>query len=135
VFNRLKQHLINNDILAVEQYGFCSGVSIQTAVFKLTDLIHKAWNNKELVVGVFCDLTRAFDCFNRDLLIRRLEYYGVRGCILKWLDTYLFNRKQRVVLLQSLSGKLAGMVFPRDLFWAHCCSMFILMISQVFLKI
>jgi hypothetical protein len=40
-----------------------------------------------------------------------------------------------IQLPQPLSEKLAGMVFPKDLFWAHCCSMFILMISQVSLKI
>ena len=98
IFNRLKQHLTNNNILVAEQYGFCDGVSAQDAIFKLTDLIFKAWNNRELVAGVFCDLPRAFDCVNHDLLIRKLEYYGVKGSILKWLETYLYNRKQRVVL-------------------------------------
>lgn len=50
------------------------------------------------MVGVFCDLTRAFDCVNHGLLLRKLENCGVKDSILKWLETYLYNRKQRVVL-------------------------------------
>jgi hypothetical protein len=52
-----------------EQFGFRDGALTQDAIFNLTDTIYKAWNNKELVVGVFCDLTRAIDCVNHDLLI------------------------------------------------------------------
>jgi hypothetical protein len=81
-----------------EQFRFRDGALTQDAIFNLTDTIYKTWNNKELVVGVFCDLTRAFDCVNHDLLIRKLEYYGIKGSILKWLETYLYNRKQRIVL-------------------------------------
>jgi hypothetical protein len=82
------EHLTNN-ILVREQFGFRDGASTQSAIFNLTDSIFKAWNNKELVAGVFCDLTRAFDC-NHDLLIRKLEYYEIKGSTLKWLETYLF---------------------------------------------
>jgi hypothetical protein len=41
VFSRLKQHLVRNDILAPEQYGFRKEVSSQTAVFNLTDTVLK----------------------------------------------------------------------------------------------
>ena len=98
VLNRLKQHFINNNILAPEQYGFRKDISTQTAVFNLTDTVLKAWNNKEFVVGIFCDLTKAFDCVSHDLLIQKLKMYRVKGPILKWLETYLKNRMQRVVL-------------------------------------
>jgi hypothetical protein len=98
IFNRLKQHLTKNNILVGGQFGFRDGALTQNAIFNLTDCIYKAWNYKELVVGVFCDLTGAFDCVNHDLLIRKLEYYGIKGSILKWLETYLHNRKQRPVL-------------------------------------
>jgi hypothetical protein len=81
-----------------EQFGFRDGRLTQDAIFHLTDTIYEAWNNKELVLGVFCDLTRAFDCVKHDLLIRKLEYYGIKGSILKWLETYLYIRKQRMVL-------------------------------------
>jgi hypothetical protein len=52
-----------------EQFGFRDGASTQDAIFNLTDTIYKARNNKELAAGVFCDLTRVFDCVNHDLLI------------------------------------------------------------------
>ena len=97
IFNRLKQHLVSNNNLVSEQYDFRDGVSIENAIFTLTELIFKGWNNKELITGLFCDLTKAFDCVNQ-LLIQKLEYYGVKGSILNWLESYLYNRKQRTVL-------------------------------------
>jgi hypothetical protein len=98
VFSGLKQHLTGNDILVPEKYGFHKDASIQTAVFSLTDIVHKAWNDKEHVVGIFYDLTKAFDCVTHDILIQKLKMCGVKGHILKWLEPYLNNRMQRVVL-------------------------------------
>jgi hypothetical protein len=83
IFSRLKQHLVSNNILVSEQYGFRDGVSIENAIFTLTELIFKAWNKKELITGLFCDLTKAFDCVDHELLIQNLDYYGVRGSILE----------------------------------------------------
>jgi hypothetical protein len=62
IFQRLKHHLVSNNILVSEQYGFRDNVSTESAKFILTDSILKAWNNKEYVAGLFCDLTKAFDC-------------------------------------------------------------------------
>ena len=104
IFNRLKQHLVSNNNLVSEQYDFRDGVSIENAIFTLTELIFKGWNNKELITGLFCDLTKAFDCVNQ-LLIQKLEYYGVKGSILNWLESYLYNRKQRTVLQLINSSK------------------------------
>jgi hypothetical protein len=65
--------------------------------YLLTDSILKAWNNK-YVTGLFCDVTKSFDCVSHELLISKLEFYGVNGSILNWLKSYLYNRKQRVQL-------------------------------------
>jgi hypothetical protein len=65
-------------------------------MYKLTETIVNAWNMKRYVTGVFCDLTEAFDCVNQELLLHRPQFYGVRGTIVDWFKSYLFNRKQRV---------------------------------------
>ena len=81
-----------------KQYGFLDNGSTASAIYKLIELIFSAWNNKEYIMGLFCDLTKAFGSVRRELLTLKLEFYGVKGSILNLLKSYLHNRKQRVVL-------------------------------------
>jgi hypothetical protein len=53
IFQRLKHHLVSNNILVSEQYGYRDNVSTESAIFKLTDSILRAWNNKEYVTAYF----------------------------------------------------------------------------------
>ena len=46
--------------------------------------------------GVFVDLQKAFDTVNHDILIEKLNYYGIRGIANSWFRSYLNNRKQYV---------------------------------------
>jgi Reverse transcriptase (RNA-dependent DNA polymerase). len=48
------------------------------------------------VSGGFCDLEKAFDSVNHELLLYKLEYYGIQRKILDWFKSYLVDRKQRV---------------------------------------
>ena len=91
-FHRLKYHLESNNILVNEQFGFRDNVSTRSAIFKLIDSISNAWNN-EYIIGLFCDLTKAFDSVSHELLILKLDFCGVKICILNWLKYYLHNRK------------------------------------------
>lgn len=50
------------------------------------------------VSGVVCDVAQAFESVNYELLLYKLEYYGIQGKILNWFKSYLANRKQRVVV-------------------------------------
>ena len=52
-------------------------------------------------MGIFCDLSKAFDLVDHAILLEKLEFYGIRGTAQQWFKTYLSNRLQRV----EISGK------------------------------
>jgi hypothetical protein len=69
IFQRTKQHLVNNNILVPEQYGFSYGASTYTATYKLIGTLFNGWNMKEYITGIFYETT-AFDCVNHEVLLQ-----------------------------------------------------------------
>ena len=98
IYNRLLQHTKENNITVRDQYGFLNNSSTELAIFKLTNQILLHINNKSSVCGIFCDLTMAFDIVNHDILISKLEYYGITGRSSELIKSYLSNRCQRVTI-------------------------------------
>jgi hypothetical protein len=70
--------------------------NIESAIFTLTDDILSSLNQRNRIVGVFCDLTKVFDSVSHDMLLNKLHYYGIRGICHHWFKSYRTNRKQRV---------------------------------------
>jgi hypothetical protein len=89
----LYQHLSQNNILLNEQYGFRSNSSTELASFKLINEILLAMNNKLTAGGIFCDLLKAFNCVHPDILLSKLEFYGVVGKFNTLITPYLKDRK------------------------------------------
>jgi hypothetical protein len=71
--------------------------------YNATIVTFDACNAGKCIAGVFCDLTMAFHCVNHEPLVKKLEFYGVRGILLNWFKLYLDDRQQRIhpKLLQS----------------------------------
>ena len=65
-------------------------------MIKLIDFVSKAQNEGDYVIGVFCDLQKAFDTCCHDILFNKLQKIGIRGQELMWCKSYLGNRKQFV---------------------------------------
>ena len=86
----------SNTILINNQYGFREKHSTINAITALTGDVIKALENKDTVLSVFLDLSKAFDTIDHQILLHKLEFYGIRGTPLKWFKSYLSNWKQYV---------------------------------------
>jgi hypothetical protein len=87
-----------NNILRTKQFGFKVSSSTENASYKLTDDVLNALNNKLTVGGIFCNLQKAFDCINHNILLAKLEFYGITGVTYSLIKSSLQGRYQRVVL-------------------------------------
>ena len=103
MFNRLSQHLDSNNLLTSSQFWFRKNVHINDAIFFLLDNIITPLDQRKCMGGIFCDLTKAFDCVSHDILLNKLQHCGVRGVCLSWFQSYLANRKQKVCISANIS--------------------------------
>ena len=74
------------------------GLRTDNATYKLKTEILNAMSNKLLVEGIFCDLEKAFDCVNHDILLSQLKFYGIRDKDLKLYQSYMGNRICRTAI-------------------------------------
>ena len=94
--DRLVTFLKRSGILSDNQHGYCSGRSTQTAVHEFYEPLIDLIDSGECPVGIFCDLSRAFDCVDHNLLLERLKNYGISGTSLTWVCSFISNRTQYV---------------------------------------
>ena len=88
--------LNENNILFENQFGFRKNNSTSFALMQITETIKESIDNKKYGCGIFIDLRKAFDTVNHEILLRKLDHYGIRGTALTWYKSYLSNRKQYV---------------------------------------
>ena len=81
------------EVLYGMQFGFRTGHSTDHALISLTETIKYTLDNQRFGCGIFIDLQKAFDTVNHDILIKKLEHYGIRGTALHWFQSYLSNRQ------------------------------------------
>ena len=107
IYNRLYNFLCTNSLLNDNQFGFLKNVSTEMALINLHDFIVNSLNKKLHTIGIFLDLSKAFDCIDYTILLDKLQFYGVRGLPLLWFKNYLFDRVQYVSYNNVLSDPLS----------------------------
>jgi hypothetical protein len=106
---QLYDFLENGEILSPSQFGFRKARSTEMALLEISTQIYEAYERKEFAALVACDLTRAFECINRNAIISRLLGYGIDVQAVKTIDSYLSRRKQIV----SYNGEDSRPIFVK----------------------
>ncbi len=98
IFDHIYAYLKNHGILSKNQSGFIQDDSTINQLISICNLIYKGLHNGDEFIGVFMDLTKAFDNVCHKGLIFKIEIYGIKGNLINWLTSYLTYRKQKVVI-------------------------------------
>ena len=95
---RLLEFFEYNNSLYENQYGFRSGRSCEHALLNAQNTLLDSLSKRQVSLLLLIDFSKAFDMVEHPILLQKLDHYGVRGPALKWLESYLSNRKQFVSL-------------------------------------
>ena len=107
VYKQLINYIEKDDILFQFQFGFKKGHSTAQAVSEIADNLRDAIDNNLYTCGLFIDFSKAFDTVNHEILLKKLESYGIRGMPLKWFISYLNNKQQYVAIGHTKSPRQA----------------------------
>ena len=93
-----------NNIIYPLQFGFRQQYSTFHALIRLSEDIRKNLDKGNIGCGIFVNLQKAFETVEHDILLAKLEHYGICGMANNWFKSYLFNRKQFV----SINGHISN---------------------------
>ena len=95
IYNRLYNFLLSNNVIFENQFGFRRHHSTSHAInFSINKILGET-EAKRHVIGIFIDLSKAFDTIDHPKLFEKLKHYGIRGRCLEIFKSYLSKRTQR----------------------------------------
>ena len=103
IFERvLRRHLVSylelNNILNQSQHGFRKNRSCLTQLISHVDHIYNCLNSGNEVDVIYLDFAKAFDKVDHNVLLAKMRKYGIHGHVYKWIQEFLTNREQTVVV-------------------------------------
>ena len=106
IFARLYSFVTSKNLINENQYGFRKQHSTSHAINYSVTHIEKLMREKQHVLGIYIDLSKAFDTICHKKLLYKLNTYGIRGNAHSLIKSYLSNRKQYVSVLEECSEEL-----------------------------
>ena len=95
LYVRLIEHFYSNKLLLGNQFGCRKCAATEDATFKLIIEFFKCFKNKTMAGSIFCNLEKAVDSVNQNLLLSKLSHYGISGIGKLLLESFLQNRNHQ----------------------------------------
>lgn len=96
------------NIISDKQHGFLKGRSTTTNLMEFVSKVTKSMEARKQVDALYLDFSKAFDSLNHQLLLLKLEKYGVNQAVIKWMKSYLVGRSSVVRIGNSLSQPISA---------------------------
>ena len=106
MYRRLYLFLEKQNFFYKQQFGFRKNHSTTHALSILVNKVTESITNKKPTLGIFLDLSKAFDTIGHNVLLAKLHHNGVRSNALDWFRSYLSGRSQQVVCCNVLSSNI-----------------------------
>ena len=107
------------DSMNLNLVGLEKNHSTYMLLLLLQSAVSEAIDVGEVVLALFLDLQKAFYMVNHQILLYKLESYGIRGVVLCWFQNYLSNRRQRIVFNDVCSSDTVIVYgVPQGDFWS-----------------
>lgn len=105
--DRITKFCEQNDIIDKDQYGFQKNSSAMSAVVAVLDYLQVGLNEEpgSIGAGLFIDLEKASNTIPHDLLMQKLSRLGIRGSVYRLIESYLYGRRQFVVIDNTVSDQ------------------------------
>ncbi len=102
--SKLEKYFYEYNLVTQNQHGFVRCKSCTTNLLETLDFISGSLSSGYPVDVIYLDFAKAFDTVPHRRLLLKLERYGVKGKLLKWIESFLSNRAQRVTLKEFISA-------------------------------
>ena len=102
MYNRFFEFIDLHGILSAHYYGFRPKQSTYMAIKDLYCKITSDLESKFHTLGIFLDLSKAFDTLNHDIPLHKLNIYGIRSLANTWIKNYLADRNRMLFTIRSL---------------------------------
>ena len=96
MFNEIQKHFHSNNLYYDNQYGIRENHSTELVTLEIMDRIVQELDQSATPLNIYLDLSKAFDTIDHNILLHKLNYFGINGATLDLCNNYLYNRKQYV---------------------------------------